>query len=240
MKLFPAIDILDKKAVRLLYGKRDNVTIYGDPIEMISKWASMGAKNIHIVDLNGAFDDSRVNEDILKAIRKEVKVSIQLGGGLKTFNRVQYVLDELGYDRAIIGSACITEPEMIKQAGKRYANRIVAGLDAYEDKLKIKGWVESTEVSPLEVALRLKDIGLEDVVYTDISRDGALTGINVASTKKLQASSGMNIIASGGFKDYEDIKELLKNNIYGLILGKAMYENRIDLREALKLCLQNA
>ena len=236
MKLFPAIDILDKKSVRLLYGKRDEVTIYGDPVDMVAKWSSMGAQNIHIVDLNGAFDNTRVNEDILRAIRREVNVVLQLGGGIRDFYRVQYVLDELGFDRAIIGSACVTNPELIKQACARYGNRIVAGLDSVDNKLKIKGWVEETPKIPLEVALELKEYGVEDIVFTDISRDGALTGINYEATKTLQEQSGMQIIASGGLKDYEDITILKNDNIYGAILGKAMYEGKIDVKEALKLC----
>ena len=236
MRLFPAIDILDKKSVRLLYGKRDKVTVYGDPVEMIAKWSGMGAKQIHIVDLNGAFDNSRVNEDILKQIRAEVNITLQIGGGIRDLTRVQYILDELGFDRVIIGSALVTTPKMAEQAGRLYGNRIVAGLDAIDNKLKIKGWVEETEKTPLDVALALKEFGIEDIVFTDISRDGALTGINIGATVKLQEESKMQIIASGGLRGYEDILQLAEKKIYGAILGKAMYEGKIDLKEALALC----
>jgi phosphoribosylformimino-5-aminoimidazole carboxamide ribotide isomerase len=236
MKLFPAIDILDKKAVRLLYGKRDNETVYGDPVEMAVKWTSLGARYIHIVDLNGAFDNSDINKDILAAIRENTDATLQLGGGIRTADKIKYCLDELGYDRVIAGSICVQSPQEVEKAAAIYKDRIVAGLDAMDGRLRIKGWVEEAPLTPLEVALRLKEYGISDIVYTDISRDGALFGINAEACEKLQRETGMNVIASGGLSGYDDIVNLAEKNIYGAIMGKALYEGRINLSEALDLC----
>lgn len=236
MKLFPAIDILDNKAVRLLYGKRNEVTVYGDPVEMVAKWTSLGAKYIHIVDLNGAFDSTEVNKDILIAIRKSTSAILQLGGGIRSLQKIQYVLDELGYDRAVVGSACVQDTAMVQKAASLYGTRVVAGLDAKDGKLAIKGWTQDTPVTPMEVALQLKEYGVLDIVYTDINRDGALTGLNIEACRLLAAQTGMNIIASGGLAGYGDIVKVKENNIYGAILGKALYEGKIDLQKALEIC----
>ena len=236
MKLFPAVDILDNKAVRLLEGKRDLATVYGHPLDMAHQWADMGAKYLHIVDLNAAFGENYKNEDLLRRIAKEINAVIQLGGGMRTLDRIKYALDELGFDRVIVGSAVITNPDMIEGAAKLYGNKIVAGLDSREGKLSIKGWTEQSAVTPFEAALRLKQMGVEDIVFTDISRDGKLTGVNADATKELQGKSGLNVIASGGISRMEDLLSLKQKGIYGAITGKAIYEKTIDLREALNIC----
>ncbi len=236
MKLFPAIDILDKVAVRLLYGKREQRTIYGDAVEQAQKWTNQGAEYIHIVDLNGAFDHSNVNKDILVRIRNSTKAILQLGGGLRTLQDIQYAIEHLGYDRIVLGSACVQNPKLVEQTCALYGNKIVAGLDALDGKLKIKGWAQDTLLSPQQVALKLKEYGISDIVYTDIGRDGALVGANVAACKLLQEQTGMNIIASGGIKGYSDIVQLKDAGIYGAIIGKALYEGKIELTKALELC----
>lgn len=236
MKLFPAVDILDNKAVRLLEGKRENLTIYGDPLEMAHKWSNMGAQYLHIVDLNAAFGEKGKNDDILKKIASEVDITLELGGGLRSQDRVKFVLDELGFDRAIIGSSIVTEPKMVEGLAKIYRERIVAGLDAKDGYLCIKGWLEKSKLTPLEAALRLGEMGIEDIVFTDISRDGMQTGANVESTKNLQNESQMNVIASGGVGSLDDLIRLKESKIYGAIIGKALYDNKIDLKEALKRC----
>lgn len=235
MKLFPAVDILDGKAVRLLEGKRDMLSVYGNPLDMAHKWADMGAQYIHIVDLNSAFGEKGKNTEILKAIAKEITITLELGGGMRTREDVDYAIEELGFSRAVIGSSLVTNPEIIDEISK-YGDKIVGGLDARDGKLFIKGWVEQTSKTPLEVALRLKESGITDIVYTDIARDGKMTGANTHLTKELQEKSRMNIIASGGVSKIEDLLELKSKGIYGAIIGKALYENTIDLREALSLC----
>ncbi len=236
MKLFPAIDILDRKAVRLIQGKRDSVTVYGDPVEMAHKWASMGAEYLHIVDLNAAFGEFNKNGDILKIIAQEIKVITQLGGGMRSEKNIRNALDEIGFSRVIIGSGIVTMPELIEKITKLYGTNIVAGLDVKDGKLAIKGWQEYSPKSPLEVTEWLKNLGIIDIVYTDITKDGKLVGPNFDATKNLQEKSKMNVIASGGVSRLSDLIKLKQDKIYGAIIGKALYENKIDLEEAIKAC----
>ncbi len=234
MILFPAVDILDNRAVRLLYGERDKVTDYGDPAELAAKWSSEGAEYLHVVDLNGAFDDSAVNRKTLVRLIKEVKIPVQLGGGIKTLDKIKFYLEEVGVTRVIVGTACVTAPDMVDKACALYGNRIVAGIDCKDGFVAIKGWVEKSSLTAEKVALDMKERGSDTVVYTDISRDGALTGVNVEATSALAEKTGMNIIASGGMSSLDDVKKLMqKKNIYGAILGRAIYNGNINLAEAL-------
>ncbi len=234
MILFPAVDILDNRAVRLLYGERDKVTDYGDPAELAAKWSSEGAEYLHVVDLNGAFDDSAVNRKTLVRLIKEVKIPVQLGGGIKTLDKIKFYLEEVGVTRVIVGTACVTAPDMVDKACALYGNRIVAGIDCKDGFVAIKGWVEKSSLTAENVALDMKERGSDTVVYTDISRDGALTGVNVEATSALAEKTGMNIIASGGMSSLDDVKKLMrKKNIYGAILGRAIYNGNINLAEAL-------
>lgn len=239
MKIYPAIDILDNKAVRLLYGKRDNVTDYGNPIARAEKWIAEGAEYLHIVDLNGAFDNDCVNEKTLKELIKNIRIPVQIGGGIKSYDRVKFYLEEIGADSVIIGSALVTDTAMAEKAYGKYGNRIVAGIDAVDDKVCIKGWVEKSEVTPLKLALQMKDYGADRVVFTDISRDGALSGVNADATAALQAATGLKIVASGGMSSLADIEKLMKAGVYGAILGRAIYTGDIDLRSALALAHSN-
>lgn len=235
MILFPAVDVLDNRAVRLLYGKRDEVTDYGTPLDMALRWQESGAQYLHIVDLNGAFDDSLVNKKTLVELIKNVKIPVQIGGGIKTFDKIKFYLEEVGASRVIVGTACVTNPDMMDIACAKYGNKIASGIDAKDGFVAIKGWVEKSTLTPLGVALDMKKRGVDTVIYTDISRDGALCGANIESTAKLSQDSGMNIIASGGMASLDDIKAVKKNNIYGAILGRAIYTGAIDLKEALKI-----
>ncbi len=236
MILFPAVDILDNRAVRLLYGERDKVTDYGDPAELAAKWSAEGAKYLHVVDLNGAFDDSAVNRETLKRLIKEVKIPVQLGGGIKTLDKIKFYLEEVGVTRVIIGTACVTAPDVVDKACALYGNKIVAGIDCKDGFVAIKGWVEKSSLTAEKVALDMKERGSNTVVYTDISRDGALTGVNVEATSLLAEKTRMNVIASGGMSSLDDVKKLMqKKNVYGAILGRAIYNGNIDLLEALEL-----
>ena len=235
MILFPAVDVLDNRAVRLLYGKRDEVTDYGTPLDMALRWQESGAQYLHIVDLNGAFDDSLVNKKTLVELIKNVKIPVQIGGGIKTFDKIKFYLEEVGASRVIVGTACVTNPDMMDIACAKYGNKIASGIYAKDGFVAIKGWVEKSTLTPLEVVLDMKKRGVDTVIYTDISRDGALCGANIESTAKLSQDSGMNIIASGGMASLDDIKAVKKNNIYGAILGRAIYTGAIDLKEALKI-----
>ena len=234
MILFPAVDILDNRAVRLLYGQRDKVTDYGDPVELALRWSDIGAQYLHVVDLNGAFDDSAVNRETLKKLVKELKIPVQLGGGIKTLDKIKYYLEEVGVTRVIVGTACVTAPDVADKACALYGNKIVAGIDCKDGFVAIKGWVEKSDLTAQKVALDMKARGSDTVVYTDISRDGALTGVNVDATAELAKNTGMKIIASGGMSCIDDIKKLMQKDVYGAILGRAIYNGNIDLSDALE------
>lgn len=234
MILFPAVDILDNRAVRLLYGQREKVTDYGDPVELALRWSDIGAQYLHVVDLNGAFDDSAVNRETLKRLVKELKIPMQLGGGIKTLDKIKYYLEEVGVTRVIVGTACVTAPDVADKACALYGNKIVAGIDCKDGFVAIKGWVEKSDLTAQNVALDMKARGSDTVVYTDISRDGALTGVNVDATAELAKNTGMKIIASGGMSCIDDIKKLMQKDVYGAILGRAIYNGNIDLSEALE------
>lgn len=234
MIIFPAIDVLDNRAVRLLYGKRDNVTDYGTPESRAVLWREAGAKFLHLVDLNGAFDDSRINDKTLKNVICEVGIPVQIGGGIKSFDRVKYYIEEVGATRVIIGSALVTNRKMAEQAYSQYGDKIVAGIDALDGKVCIKGWVENVDITPIQLAEQMKELGATTVVYTDISRDGALSGINIDATHEMQEKTGLNIIASGGASNITELDKLNNRGIYGAILGRSIYEGSIDLKDAIK------
>lgn len=235
MILFPAVDVLDNKAVRLLYGKRDQVTVYGTPIEMALKWQEMGAQYLHLVDLNGAFDDSLVNKKTLIELIKNVSIPVEIGGGIKTLDKIKFYMEEVGASRVIVGTACVTNPDMMDKACALYGNKIASGIDAKDGYVAIKGWVEKSSLKPIDVALDMKKRGVDTIIYTDISRDGALSGVNLESTIELSKQSNMNIIASGGMATLDDVKAVKEADLYGAILGRSIYTGKIDLKEALKI-----
>lgn len=232
MILFPAIDILNNQAVRLLYGERSKSTIYGSPLEMAEKWVSQGAEFLHIVDLNAAFDNDNTNEKTIKELAAKIGVPIQIGGGMRTMQKVTRYLDKFNINRIIVGTAAVTDEVFFEKATKAFGSRIVTGIDVKDGRVAIKGWVDSVNISAKELALRSKDSGVDTIVYTDISRDGALCGVNVEGTMRLSIETQMNIIASGGVKNMEDIQRLCYSKAYGAILGKSIYENTLDFTEA--------
>ena len=160
---------------------------------------------------------------------------MQIGGGIKTFDKIKFYLEEVGANRVIVGTACVTNPDLMDKACAKYGNKIACGIDAKDGRVAIKGWVEKSLLSPLEVALDMKSRGADTVIYTDINRDGALCGVNVEATAKLSAQSGMNIIASGGMATLDDVRAVKDRDIYGAILGRSIYTNAIDLKQALEI-----
>ena len=235
MFLFTEVDVVFNKSFRLLYGNRDDATVYGAPVEMALKWQNMGAEYLHIVDLNGAFDDSLVNKNTLIELIKKVSVPVQIGGGIKTFDKIKFYLEEVGASRVIVGTACVTDPALMDKACAKYGNKIACGIDAKDGFVAIKGWVEKSALTPLEVALDMKSRGADTVIYTDINRDGALCGVNVEATAKLSEQSGLNIIASGGMATLDDVRAVKERDIYGAILGRSIYTGAIDLKQALEI-----
>ncbi len=233
MQLYPAIDMKGGKCVRLTQGLFDNVKVYSDtPADMAKLWISQGASFLHIVDLDGALAGRSVNEEAIRAIVKCADVPIQLGGGIRSAQAVQYMLD-LGITRCIIGTRAVEKPEFIRELVERFGpERIVVGVDAKNGMVAIEGWEKVSSLTAADLCMQMKGFGVEHIVYTDISRDGTLTGPNVSYTKMLTDQTGMDIIASGGMSCMEDLITLDQNGIKGAIIGKALYEKKISLPEA--------
>ena len=235
MQLYPAIDMKNGKCVRLTQGLFDNVKVYGDsPADMAKLWVSQGATFLHLVDLDGALAGRSVNENAIRAIVEQVDVPVELGGGLRSAGAVQYMLD-LGVSRCIIGTKAAERPEFIRELVDAFGpERIVAGVDAKEGMVAVDGWERTSEMTAVDLCLKMKEYGVQHIVYTDISRDGMLSGPNVTYTKMLTEKTGLDVIASGGVSCMEDLDMLYENGILGVIIGKALYENKIHLTEALK------
>lgn len=233
MQLYPAIDMKGGKCVRLTQGLFDNVKVYSDtPADMAKLWVSQGASFLHIVDLDGALAGRSVNEEAIRAIVKSVDVPIQLGGGIRSAEAVQYMLD-LGITRCIIGTRAAEQPEFIRELIERFgADRIVVGVDAKNGMVAVEGWEKVSSLTAVDLCMQMKEYGVKHIVYTDISRDGTLTGPNVTYTKMLTEQTGLDVIASGGMSCMEDLITLHENGIQGAIIGKALYEKKISLPEA--------
>ena len=236
MILFPAIDIKNGQCVRLRQGSFQDVLVYSDsPLKIAKEWEAAGASFIHMVDLDGALLGHSVNDDVIKSIVSEVKIPVQVGGGIRTIKDIENKLN-LGVERIIIGTKAVKDPAFIKEAVTTFgSNRIVIGIDAKEGMVAIEGWEKISELNAINLALEVKKMGVNTIVYTDISKDGMLQGPNIPHTKELAEVTGMNIIASGGVTSLKDLEMLEEVNIYGAIIGKALYEKRIDLKTAVNL-----
>jgi len=236
MIVIPAIDIKDGRCVRLLQGKKESVTVYSDdPVSMAKHWVNLGAELLHIVDLDGAFTGEQKNLDVITAIRKVIDISIQVGGGIRDIERME-VLINLGIDRAIIGTSAANEPDMVKKACEKFPGRILVGVDAKEGKIAIRGWEEITEWEAIEFAKKMQAQGAAGIIYTDISRDGMLSGPNLNAMAKMVTELKIPVIASGGVSSIDDIKNLMKiKSLWGVITGKALYSGALDLKEAIEV-----
>ena len=240
MIIFPAIDLKDGKCVRLVEGKLDKKTIYSDkPEEAALHWQSLGAEYLHIVDLDGAFEGVPKNLSVIEKILAAIKIPVQIGGGIRTLDTVKLLLD-LGIKRVILGTAAVSEPNLVKEAIEKFgSDRIVLGIDARNGRVAVKGWAEESDIDAKELALNMKKIGIERIVFTDIKRDGTLKGPNIEATKEMALATGLKVIASGGVSSIDDLKELKEIEQYGVegvIVGQALYKGAIDLKEALQ-CL---
>lgn len=236
MTIFPAIDIKGGRCVRLLQGRAEDETVYGnDPVEMARTWEQQGAEYLHVVDLDGAFDGKSPNEEIIKNMAESVSIPIQLGGGIRSMDKIQRLLDVYGIQRVILGTAAVENNELLKQAVKRYGNRIVAGIDARNGKAAIKGWVEKTNLSAVELGLKMKEMGIDTIIYTDISKDGMMKGPNISETQEMIERTGLKIIASGGITCLLDLQQVKQIGAAGAIIGKALYTGAIELSSALRI-----
>jgi phosphoribosylformimino-5-aminoimidazole carboxamide ribotide isomerase len=245
MLVIPAIDLKDGQCVRLLQGKKEAVTAYSnDPAATAKLWESCGAKLLHIVDLDGAFTGNQKNLNAIIKIRQSVKIALQVGGGIRKIGNI-IKLFSTGIDRIIIGTAAIEDPELLTDSCSRYPGRILIGIDAKDGMVAIRGWEEITSLNAQELAKRLEIVGAAGIIYTDISRDGMLSGPNIDAIREMVKSVKIPVIASGGVSCIEDIKNLLQiKNLWGVITGKAIYSKALSLKEAIKFvtsyeCLRN-
>ena len=233
MQLYPAIDLLEGQAVRLRRGKRDDVTVYGDPVRLAGKWRSLGGSWLHLVDLGAAFDGASRDLPLIRRIVEAFDGPVELGGGLRCLDDIAARMD-LGVSRCIIGSAAVDHPELVEQACARWPGRIACGIDAKDGLVATHGWVDVSQVTASALALRMKAVGVDTVIYTDISRDGMLQGPNVEATARLIRETGMQIVGSGGVSCLKDLRDLEQAGCAGAILGKALYEGAFTLDEALR------
>lgn len=236
MKLFPAIDIRGGKCVRLLKGDFDQETVFSDsPADMAAQWESQGAEFLHLVDLDGARAGKPQNLETVKAILAKVKIPVELGGGIRTLEDIKEVLG-LGVRRVILGSVAVHDPALVKAACEQYGDRVVVGIDAKDGMVAVDGWGQTSNLEAPVLGKMMAEAGVKTIIYTDISRDGTLGGVNVAATVEMAEKSGLEVVASGGIKDLEDIKALKeheKSGVAGAILGKSLYMHTLDLKEAL-------
>lgn len=236
MLIIPAIDLKDGQCVRLLQGVKEKVTVYShEPEKIAQQWEADGAKLIHIVDLDGAFSGEQKNADAIMNIRNAVKVPLQVGGGIRKTATIMRLLSA-GIDRIILGTAAIEDPDFLAEACSLHPGKILLGIDAKDGMVAIKGWEEVTLVSSRELARRFERAGIAGIIYTDISRDGMLTGPNIEAVRDMVARVNIPIIASGGVSSLEDIRNLMHiKNLWGAITGKALYSKSLDLKEAIAL-----
>ena len=235
MQLYPAIDLKDGRCVRLSQGRFDEAKIYSDtPSQVAALWEEKGASYLHLVDLDGAAEGRRANGPCIRQIVRRVHIPVQLGGGVRSLGDIEEAL-ALGVSRVIIGTRAAEEPEFVRKAVERFgAERIAAGIDARDGMVAVRGWEKLSQVTAGELAGRMREAGVRTIIYTDISRDGMLCGPNVEATKKLQDAAGIDDIASGGVSSIEDLRRLYEAGIRGAIIGKALYERRIDLAAAIQ------
>jgi phosphoribosylformimino-5-aminoimidazole carboxamide ribotide isomerase len=240
MLIIPAIDLKDGKCVRLRQGVMDDSTVYGDdPAAMAKRWVDAGARRLHLVDLNGAFEGKPVNGEAVKTIaRAYPELPIQIGGGIRSLDIIEQYL-AAGVSYVIIGTKAVKEPQFVSQACKAFAGHVIVGLDAKDGLVATDGWAEVSTTRATELAKRFEQDGVESIVYTDISRDGMMQGVNVEATVAMAQASSIPVIASGGITNMDDIRQLLAvadKGILGAITGRAIYEGTLDVAAAQQLC----
>lgn len=232
--IIPAVDIKDGKAVRLYKGDPKAVTVYGNnPVDIAKMWEDKGAKQLHVVDLDGAFEGKPKNYRIVEKIVKSISIPVEFGGGLRSFEAVKLMFD-IGVSRVVIGSLAYQNREETIKSIDNFPEKIIIGIDAKDGKVAIKGWIEKTEYTPLEFAKEFDNLSIWGFLYTDVNRDGALVGANIEGTKKLASNLKHPVIASGGVGSIEDIMKLYQlreYGVYGVVVGKALYEGKIKLEE---------
>lgn len=235
MIIYPAIDIRDGHAVRLIEGDYNRETVFdSDPLDAALRWQDAGAQWIHIVDLDGARDGNRANADAITRIRENITVPIQLGGGLRSMADLDEVAN-IGINRMVIGSAAVSHPEFVRQAVDRFGERIAVGLDARDGLLATHGWQSQSDVSAIEAGVRFAEMGVQHIVFTDIGRDGRLEGPNIEALTQMQNEVDASIIASGGVGSLRDVEQIRDAGAVGVIIGAALYHRAFSLQDALAI-----
>jgi phosphoribosylformimino-5-aminoimidazole carboxamide ribotide isomerase len=233
MIVYPAIDIIGGKCVRLQQGSYSEVTVFGDsPVEMALKWQEQGAEFLHMVDLDGARSGNSENAEVIKQVAGKLTIPVQLGGGIRSLDSIEKILS-YGVSRVILGTSAVNDQEMLKAALKEYKDKIVVGIDAKDGMVAIHGWEQTSDFTAADFAKRVEELGTKTIIYTDISRDGMLIGPNLAAMTDMAKSVGAEVIASGGVSCLKDIVNLKSTGVKGVIVGKALYTGNVDLKEAI-------
>lgn len=237
MILYPAIDLKEGRCVRLIRGDMEQATIFNDdPAAQAASFAEAGASWLHLVDLDGAFAGKPVNAAAVEAIVSEVGIPVQLGGGIRTLETIENWLDR-GVKRVILGTVAVKDPDLVMRACRMFPGQVAVGIDARGGRVAVEGWAEETDVLAVDLARNFADVGVDAIIYTDIDRDGVLQGANIPATAELARAVSIPVIASGGVSSLTDIRGLMtEKTIAGAIIGRALYDGRIDLRQALELC----
>jgi len=238
MLILPAIDLKNGKCVRLLRGDLQAETVYGDdPVAMGRRWVAAGARYLHVVDLDGAVSGAPVNTEAIAALCAALPIPIEVGGGIRTIDRAGALL-ATGADRVIFGTAALEHPELVADACRRFPGRVAVGIDARAGQVAVKGWVETSKVTAVELAQRLEGAGVACIIYTDIERDGTQQGVNIAATRALAEAIRIPVIASGGVGSLADIEALLPcepAGVTGVIVGRALYTGAVRLEDAIRV-----
>ena len=235
MNIFPAIDLFDKKAVRLFKGDYAQMTVYSDnPIEVARDFEAKGAKYIHMVDLEGAKDGTTPNIDIVTDIAKNTSLFVEIGGGIRSMETVERDLDA-GVSRVILGTSAVTDEEFLVKAVSKYGDKIAVGADVKDGYIAIKGWLEKSAYTLDSFFEKMQKIGVKTIICTDISKDGAMRGTNLQMYRELSEKYSLDIVASGGVSAIDDVRELRRMELYGAIIGKAYYTGAINLAEAIEV-----
>ncbi len=241
--IYPAIDLRNGRVVRLQYGDPNQQTVFSDdPVAMAEKWLAAGAEWLHVVNLDGAFDEAGAANWAMLPHLTALPVQVQFGGGVRTLDDIERVI-EAGAARVILGTTAIEKPALLGQAVAHFgAKRIVVGIDARDGRVQTRGWLQDTAVTPIDLGRRARALGVKTAVYTDINRDGVLTGVNAAATAELAQATGLGVIASGGVAALADVQrcvDLADKGVVGVILGRAIYDGRVNLQEAIVLTQVN-
>lgn len=237
MQIIPAIDLKDHQVVRLSQGKMNDSKVYSsDPLKMAQKWYDEGCRRLHLIDLNGAFEGKAIHfKEVTEISKKLPELTIEIGGGLRNLDTIKAYIDA-GVTYCILGTAAVKNPELVFEATEAYPHQIILGIDAKKGQVATEGWDELSQISAVDLSLKFKEAAIESIIYTDISKDGMLQGMNISETQEMVEKAPFPIIASGGLTSLDDIHALKKiSHLHGIIAGKALYEGRIELKEAIDL-----